>query len=405
MAAVRGFVPREGPVVKLLTHRHLALLVPVVVVAGCSSGQVAPRPVAHSGGATSVPAAGVRPARPIPDVTAKPRPFQASAPAPAVRNGPAAQTPQAMPAALAAASAPARRLAPAAFDSPTVAEVRVMLRSYLRAFNRHDAAALAAHWSETGENVDLDSGEVTAAGRAAVRDVFAALFATDDQATIDIDVHAIRPIRDDVAVVDGVSLISFADGTPASSRFSAVVVKQDGQWVLENVREAAAPAPTAPERPLEALDWLVGSWEDDGQGVTAGTRCSWSPGRGFLVRSHVIAPDAVVPQPPAGDDRIPALLPAADQRSRELTEVVGWDPDQGVIRSWIFASDGRFAEATWHRDGARWTIEVAGRGRDEGATATCTLEGDTGDSLTLRCEPGRLSALLPPACGFTRTAR
>jgi sialate O-acetylesterase len=89
--------------------------------------------------------------------------------------------------------ASARRLAAAAENNPTVAEVRAMLRSYLRAFNRHDAAALAAHWSETGENLDLDSGEVTAAGRQAVRDVFASLFAADDDATIDIgegkDIH------------------------------------------------------------------------------------------------------------------------------------------------------------------------------------------------------------------------
>jgi uncharacterized protein (TIGR02246 family) len=386
----------------MVSRRHLALLVPVVVAAGCSSGQVASPPAGRPSAAASAPAAGQRPSRPIPDVTSKPRPFQVAT---AGSASPVGHATPAAPAPLAPPSEHVRRLAPAATDSPTVAEVRAMLRSYLRAFNRHDAAALAAHWSETGENVDLDSGEVTAAGRAAVRDVFASLFAADDEATIDIDVHSIRPIRDDVAVVDGVSLISFADGAPASSRFTAVAVKQDGQWVLENVREAAAPAPAVVERPLETLDWLVGSWEDDGSGVTAGTRCAWSPGRGFLVRSHVIAPDSVGPQPAAGDDRVPALLPAADQRSRELTEVVGWDPDQGAIRSWIFSSDGRFAEATWHRDGDRWTIEVAGRGRDEGSTATCTLEPVAGDGLEFRCEPGRLSALLPPACGFSRTAK
>ena len=386
---------------KFDSRRRFALLVPVVVAAGCSSGQVAPRPAARAAAAAPT-RTGQRSARPIPDVISKPRPFQASASAAAIA---AAPTAHAAPAAFAAAQEPARHLTPAVADSPTAAEVRAMLRSYLRAFNRHDAAALAAHWSETGENVDLDSGEVTAAGRAAVRDVFASLFATDDEATIDIDVHSIRPIRDDVAVVDGVSLISFADGTPASSRFTAVAVKHDGQWVLENVREAAAPAPATVERPLEALDWLVGSWEDDGAGVTAGTRCGWSPGRGFIVRSHVITPDAIEPRPAAGDDRIPALLPAADQRARELTEVIGWDPDQGAIRSWIFSSDGRFAEATWHRTGDRWTVEVEGRGRDEGSTATCTLEAAADDGLTFRCEPGRLSALLPPACGFTRTAR
>ena len=384
----------------MLVPRRLALLLPVAL-AGCSPAHVEHMPGALPT-AASPPAVG-RPRRLIPDVTSKPRPFQASALAVTdTRTGAVAAT-HAAPAPLATEPAATRRLGPAAAESPTVTEVRAMLRSYLRAFNRHDAAALAAHWSETGENVDLDSGVVTAAGRAAVRDVFAALFATDEGATIDIDLHAIRPIRDDVAVVDGVSLIAFADGTPASSRFTAVVVKQGGQWVLENVREAAAPVAAAAARPLDALDWLVGVWEDDGPGLTAGMSCRWSPDRGFLVRTHVIAPDAAQPPRPAADG-MPALLPTADHGPREIAEVIGWDPDQRAIRSWIFAADGRFAETTWHRDGDRWTIEVSGRGRDEGAVATCTLEGG-GDVLTLRGDAGRLAPLLPPACGFTRTSR
>lgn len=377
----------------IASQRRLALLLSAVAAAGCSSGRVAPRPGDR-------PAAGGQVGL-VPEVIAKPKPFRATAPggigsvavASPAEPGPVPRPRQAAP-----------RLAPTAAESPTAAEVRAMLRSYLRAFNRHDAAALAAHWSETGENLDLDSGEVTAAGREAVRHVFADLFAADQDATIDIDVHAIRPIRDDVAVVDGVTLISFADGPPASSRFTAVAVKEDGHWVLENVREAAAPAPAAVPRPLESLDWLVGSWEDDGGGVIAGTRCHWSPDRGFLVRSHVVTSDAA-PRPEAGDGRIPALLPAADPQARELTEIIGWDPDRGAIRSWIFAADGRFAEATWHRDGGQWTIDVEGRGRDEGATATCTLAPGPDDTLTVQCDAGRLAALLPPACTFTRTAR
>jgi len=116
-------------------------------------------------------------------------------------------------------------------------------------------------------------------GRDAVHDVFAALFQHDESATIDIEVKGIRTLRDDVAVVDGVSLISFADGTPASSRFSAVVVKEDGRWVLESVREAALPSPATAASPLDDLAWLVGAWEDVDAGVAASTHCTWSSGR------------------------------------------------------------------------------------------------------------------------------
>ncbi len=421
-----------------ILHRHawmhtgmMAFFV-AALACGCSSGHVEPRKAGlrpSTGGSSPLattsakPSAADRRRRLIPEVIAKPKPFQlsdaavqpASPLATSGEPGRRATIPasHAEPAQIAMPSGSSRPLAgrdrSAAHDesNPTVTEIRGMMRSYLRAFNRHDSAALAAHWSDTGENVDLDSGEVTAAGRQAVRDVFATLFETDDAATIDIDVQSIRPLRDDIAVVDGVSLISFADGQPASSRFSAVVVKQDGRWVLENVRESARPvAAGGPSRPLDDLAWLVGSWEDVGEGVTAGSQCSWSSGRGFLIRSHVVTADDVPEhRPAAGDDRIPGLLPAADGKPREMTEIIGWDPDRRGIRSWIFTSDGRFGEGSWSRDGDSWTVQVEGRGRDEGLSGSCTLTPDGPDGVTIRCVGDRLLGILPPACGFSRTAR
>jgi len=78
-----------------------------------------------------------------------------------------------------------------------------------------------------------------------------------------------------------------------------------------------------------------------------------------------------------------------------------------VIRSWLFTSAGRFAEATWTRaaDGRSWTVRVEGRGRDEGAACTCTVSADGDDGLSMTCDSDALAGLLPPACGFLRTTR
>ena len=405
------------------------LLLPVVMtVAGCSQSP------APTWSAPATPATPSAPSAPrlvtreprVPDVTRPPKPFrvsqvaaasqaelvQTSAPAEVLHDPAALPARAAMPAFSPAGVAvtPSAGVAitpPAAVAaSPAVSEIRGMMRDYLRAFNRHDPLALAAHWTGAGESVDLDSGEVTT-GREAVRAVFSALFDQDEQATIDIDVHSVRPVRDDVAVVDGVTLIAFTDGTPAASRFSAVVVKEDGRWMLESVRETAQPAAAvvAAEKPLDALEWLVGAWEDIGEGVLASTQCFWSAGRGFLIRSHAVRGDAAASDRPlAGDTRIPGLLPAGDQRPRELTEIIGWDPDRRVIRSWIFSSSGRFAEGTWTRDGDTWTVLVEGRGRDEGASCTCTLAPAGADGVAVTCDNDQLAELLPPACEFLRTA-
>ncbi|MCE9631385.1 MAG: nuclear transport factor 2 family protein [Planctomycetia bacterium] len=337
----------------------------------------------------------VRAVVPVPVVIAGPRPYTAARPR----------------LTLARVGEP-RRLAPEASvtAAPTAvaderAEIRDMLGGYLRAFNQHDAAALVAHWTAAGENIDLDSGEVTA-GREAVREVFTALFADDAAATIDIDVQAIRPVRADVAVVDGTSRIMFGDGNRAGSRFSAVVVKQDGRWLLESVREAARPeAAGAVARPLDALSWLVGIWEDVGPGVTASTRCFWSAGRAFLIRTHAVTADKDETGPAAGDDAIPGLLPAADVADREVTEIIGWDPERQAIRSWTFTSDGRFAEGVWTRDGDNWRVQIEGRGGDTGRDCECMLVRVGADEVSVRGPTTGLAAGLAPACDFIRIAR
>jgi uncharacterized protein (TIGR02246 family) len=375
-----------------------------VALAGCSSAERTPPPRVGASG-------------PVPVIVSRPRPFSISTLA-------ARRTGQAVPARLAGLE-PGDRPAVTetaggdaaqvnwqmAAAAPVAAEqgIREALRAYGAAFNRHDAAALAAHWTDEGTSLDLASGDVTA-GRAAVQDVFSALFAQDDAAAIQLEVEAIRPVRADVAVVDGVSRLSFAEGASTGNRFSAVMVRgDDGRWRLESMREASAAPATAPAaaaHPLDDLVWLLGAWEDIGEGVTAGTRCFWSAGRGFLVRTHAVTLDDVPQARPApGDERIPGLLPAGPPRALELTEIIGWDPHEEVIRSWVFTSTGGFAEGRWTRDGAAWKVRLEGRGRDTGRSCVCTLLPQGIDGVSMTCDSDALAHLLPPACDFVRTAR
>jgi len=290
------------------------------------------------------------------------------------------------------------------------AEIRAMLGDYLAAFNRHDPAALAAHWTSGGRSVDLVSGDVTS-GREAVADVFDALFRAEDGASIDIDVESIRLVRDDVAVVDAVSRLEFNAGqgpAAAASRLSAVVTREAAGWKIASLHEtplSAAAARPAPARSLEALEWLVGTWEDAGDGVTAHTRCFWSTGHAFLIRCHTVSYDAPAAGRAVDDaDGIPHLLPPGHATDREVTEIIGWDPASASIRSWVFTSEGRFAEGTWARHGDRWLVTMRGAGADSGNSCSATLERIGTDELAFRCTGDSLADALPPACDFTRTA-
>jgi uncharacterized protein (TIGR02246 family) len=281
------------------------------------------------------------------------------------------------------------------------ATVRGMVAAYQQAFNRHDAVELAGHWAAAGENVDLASGDVTQ-GRDAVRGVFASLFADDAAATIEIDVASVRPVRADVAVVDGTSRITFGDGATSGSRFSGVAVRQSGRWMFESVRESPWPEASTSPRELEQLGWLVGMWEDVGPGISAGTTCHWTTGRAFLVRQHVVSGSGAVAEPSAD---VPGLLPPGDVAPREVTEIIGWDPERSQIRSWVFTSAGRFAEGTWTREGDAWRVRLDGRGGDMGRSCEFAVGHHGGESLTVRGSADGLAADLVPVCDFVRTAR
>ena len=345
--------------------------------------------------------------RPVPEVISRPKPFRLPDFVGAAAPGTEPVTMQSadmQPGSLLAGGSPEQppgELLQRIKTQPAATEIREMMLGYLQAFNRHDSLALAAHWSSTGENVDLDSGATTA-GRDAVEQVFSALFAEDAEATIDIEIDSIRPLRQDVAVVDGVTLITFTNEPPSSSRFSAVVVKQDGCWMLESVRESAQPLPlNSQHRPLDELGWLVGSWEDIGEGVTASTHCFWSTGKAFIIRSHAVTFDDLPsehaaiseqtkqsePEDSAGP-AIPDLLVPGCGVSREITEIIGWDSQRRQIRSWILRLTDSLPRAS-------------GRGKGIAGQSLCRLDQGRFKkrSPRLRLTSATASA---PSCGSVR---
>ena len=41
-------------------------------------------------------------------------------------------------------------------------------------------------------------------------------------------------------------------------------------------------------------------------------------------------------------------------------QIIGWDPAEKQIRSWVFDSEGGFSEATWTHKGDQWFIQNNG---------------------------------------------
>jgi len=288
-------------------------------------------------------------------------------------------------------------------------DIQNTFANYLDAFNRHDAIALASYWVKDGENLDLDTGN-RVVGQLAVERVFDQLFARDETAQIGFQIDSIRPIRDDVVVVDGLSQMSLIDQEPHKSRFSAVLVRHEDRWLMESVRESAASAePTIHDR-LQQLSWLRGFWEDISDGITASLQCEWNEQGTFLIRRHLITKEI---EPRGAEERlalgIPALLPNEEFSEKTAdrlttTEYIGWDPLQGQIYSWLFRSDGHTAHFAWQRNGNAWLLQSISDNSGNESPTQYVLQRAGEDELTLEHISGNNCELIPEA-DFVRTAR
>lgn len=226
--------------------------------------------------------------------------------------------------------------------------------SYAAAFNAADASALAAHWSATGEYVD-PSGE-RLLGRDAIAARFQDLFADGARppARLSVNVDAVRLLADTVAVEEGTAMVVRQDQTPETTTYLAIHVLGDEGWKLDTVRETTLPtAEASASTPLDELSWLVGEWVDADDSAVVRTVCAWTPNHKFLTRTFTVhMPHGV---------------------AMEGTQVIGWDPAAGEIRSWVFDSDGGFGQAHWRRETDRWLIH-----------ASATLpDGRTGSSINI----------------------
>ncbi len=216
--------------------------------------------------------------------------------------------------------------------------IRENARLYAEAFNRGDAGALAALWSEEGVYIDTDTGE-RLSGRAAIAAHFQAALQAEVRPTIRVEVTSVRFVTPDVALEDGFVHLSVPDGSQAGTSYSAVSVRKEGRWLLDSVRETTLPPPLTSFDHLQPLAWLVGEWSDGSGGDTAvHSVFRWAAEGAFLTHTFTAVVEGGI-----------------DQRG---TQIIGWDPAGNRIRSWMFDSDGGFGEGVWTQEGNRWVVHA-----------------------------------------------
>lgn len=239
--------------------------------------------------------------------------------------------------------------APAAARSDDERAIREAIDAFAQAFARGDARAIAGLFTEEGEAIDPEGATIK--GRAAIEEHFAQRLGGASGDRLETTVETVSILAPGVARVAGRTQLRPADGSvPLGGRFSSIVVRRDGRWLLAIAREIPDKDLT-PHDHLMELDWLVGDWVEESEDAVVNTSVAWTDGGNFLLRSF--------------DVRVkgkPALTG---------TQRIGWDPLTRQIKSWVFDGNGGYGEGLWMRQGDQWVIKATGV-RPDGRVATAT---------------------------------
>jgi uncharacterized protein (TIGR02246 family) len=248
-----------------------------------------------------------------------------------------------------AATGPATAAAKSAPQSLAEREIRAFDDLYVRDFNGGNAKALVARFTEDAEVIEEDG--LRYQGRELIEERLAETFAASPGAKLAIEVDAIRLLSPDAAKEEGRTIVTPAAGAPVSHRrYTVLLVKRDGSWLLSSVREEPDPM-VRPHDRLQVLTWMLGDWIDEGPDALVRVNCRWSDDGNFLMRTFTVKHQ--------GKDVM------------TVTQRIGWDPAAKQIRSWEFDSEGGFGEGKWGGDGDRWVIKHTAV-RPEGTTVSAT---------------------------------
>jgi uncharacterized protein (TIGR02246 family) len=244
--------------------------------------------------------------------------------------------------------------------------IREAVASYVSAFNRQDAKAVADHWSPEAVYVTPIDGR-RLLGREAIEKQFKSVFDNTDGLKIDVVVDAIQFVSPNVAVEQGRATFKATDAEARVTEYSAVHVRRDGAWLLDRVEEKIDEVLESNYEHLKPLQWLVGTWVDEDDTGRIETVCHWTKNQNFLHRAFTVS----------------------DQQGVHLSgmQIIGWDAVEKRIRSWTFDSDGGFATGIWSADATDAQEPESWHVRKKGHTATghtttavnvLTRRGDSG---------------------------
>jgi uncharacterized protein (TIGR02246 family) len=250
-----------------------------------------------------------------------------------------------------AAAQPARQLGSTPDEKALIDGVAV----FAKAFGAANATAIADLFLDESMIVNPDGNAVR--GKAAIAAMYDAAFKESPGLKLEATVEDIRFVTPELARVEGKTKLSTSDSDATEfTGFTALLVRREGNWRIAEMHEYAAPAAdVTPYERLKELEWMVGEWVEEGDKAKSQSSVRWGDNQSYLIRTYSIEPQGE--KPSSG------------------TMFIGWDPQSGQIKSWLFNSEGGHGEGLWNRTGENeWVIKATGVLRDGRPTSATQIQ-------------------------------
>jgi len=256
--------------------------------------------------------------------------------------------------------------------------VRAAIQSYVDTFNKHDAKALAAHWTLTGEFITPAGQQLK--GQEQLEQEFAANFADSKDVKLEVLEPTLQFLSPNVVVEHGTAIVTRGEEEPQETDYQAIHVRTAKGWKMDSVRETESLKPQSHYDNLKELEWMIGEWVDADEEATVETSCKWTKNQNFITRSFNVVINEEV--------------------GLEGTQIIGWDPSLQTIRSWMFDSEGGFGVGAWSKNAGGWIVRGLRVTPDGGrGSSTTVIEQNDDDTYTTRIVGRQLDGELLPNIG------
>lgn len=212
------------------------------------------------------------------------------------------------------------------------------IQEFTEAINKGNIDNLDSYWTEDGEIINPMTGD-TVEGTKEISQYLQNKIKELKGKKIVFDVGDIAFPSADLAKVQGVLQIQENGKTVDRSARKIELIKDNGKWYLDTLKEIKVDLPPSAYEHLKELEWLVGKWKDEDDDTTIFFNTHWDKNKNFLTQKF--------------------SMEVYGLEALEGMEIIGWDPIEKQIRAWVYDSDGGFGSGIFVKTDKGYNIKMS----------------------------------------------